>query len=271
MLANTTFFSFAGVSDPARHRDYNRWHQLDHRPENLALPGVVYGERWVITPRCAGAGVVAEPRLAGVQYVNIYWYREPADASIAEWQELAERSFQWGRRPEIGYVTRPLMGFFATVRGYAAPRVLVSPDALVFRPARGVHLSVLAPAEPHSVATEAYYRWLDTEAVPAALELDGVAGAWTFSSRSTTLDPTYEATPGTSTTFAPVGADPGAWRVVLLFCDEDPVEVARALGHQAFVRADGAPAAPVDLAMSTPLCCIEPWKWDWFNEGASGE
>lgn len=27
-------------SNTEDHRRYNQWHQLDHRPENLALPGV---------------------------------------------------------------------------------------------------------------------------------------------------------------------------------------------------------------------------------------
>lgn len=271
MLATTTFFSFSQVTDPARHRDYNRWHQLDHRPENLALPGVVYGERWVRTPACAAAGLVTDERLAGTHYVNIYWYRDPADASIAEWQELAERSFQWGRRPEVGYVARPLMGFFSTVRGYAAPRVLVSPDALVFRPALGVHVTVLRPAEPHGVSTEAYYRWLDTEALPSAVALDGVAGGWTFSSRATTLDPSYAARPGTSTTFAPSGDDPGAFRIVVLFCDGDPVVVAGALGPEPFSGRDAKPGgAVVDVAFASALRTIEPWAWDWFDGGAAG-
>ena len=29
-----------------------------------------------------------------------YWFAEPSERSISEWQELAETSFQWGRRPD---------------------------------------------------------------------------------------------------------------------------------------------------------------------------
>ena len=59
MLARKAFFSFTGINDPAKHRDYNEWHQLDHRPENLALPGVVWGERWVHSPDCAAVAVLS--------------------------------------------------------------------------------------------------------------------------------------------------------------------------------------------------------------------
>jgi hypothetical protein len=37
--AGDAFLSFVRVRDPGRHRDYNRRHQLDHLPENRALPG----------------------------------------------------------------------------------------------------------------------------------------------------------------------------------------------------------------------------------------
>jgi hypothetical protein len=267
MRSSTAFFSFSQVTEPARHADYNRWHQMDHRPENLALDGVLYGERWVRDPQCAAAGTVPDDRLAGVHYVNIYWFKDPAEESIVEWQELAERSFQWGRRPEIGYTGRPLMGWFQTVSGYAAPRVLVSPEALIFRPVVGMHVTVLAPSEPHSPGTEAYYRWLDSEAIPAAISHDGIAGGWTFSSRATTLDPSYEVL--SATTFAPGGADPGAFRVILLACDAEPLEAAGALGPRPFAGPEAA-AAGVELAFSSSLHVIEPYRWDWFD-GAAGD
>ena len=35
------FFSFTEVTDPAEHRSYNEWHQLDHLPEQFPLAGIV--------------------------------------------------------------------------------------------------------------------------------------------------------------------------------------------------------------------------------------
>src|SRR5690606_25582117 len=138
------------VPDPAHHPDYNRWHQLDHRPENLALPGVAWGERWVLAPDCLAVARGAQP-LLGTHYVNMYWFREPLAESVAEWHELADRSFQWGRRTDMGIAERVMLGWFMSVKGYANPRVLVDPDVLPFRPNRGIHLTVARLAEPHNV------------------------------------------------------------------------------------------------------------------------
>ena len=58
------FFSFTEITDPAEHRSYNEWHQLDHMPEQYPLPGIAYGQRWVSTPACRAARAVsgAAPR-----------------------------------------------------------------------------------------------------------------------------------------------------------------------------------------------------------------
>ncbi|ANH36663.1 hypothetical protein I601_0209 [Nocardioides dokdonensis FR1436] len=66
------FFSFIRLEEGSAedHRAYNRWHQLDHRPENLALPGVAWGDRPVpIDPlrRLQVATDLAVPgRVAGI-------------------------------------------------------------------------------------------------------------------------------------------------------------------------------------------------------------
>jgi hypothetical protein len=54
------FFSFAALDGAGLddHRRYNEWHQLDHRPENLALPGVAWGDRRARTE--SGSVAVAE-------------------------------------------------------------------------------------------------------------------------------------------------------------------------------------------------------------------
>src|SRR5215217_4797281 len=109
MFAPKTFFSFTEVPNPANHRAYNEWHQLDHRPENLLLPGVAWGERWVHSPDCATVTTAPDPALARLHYLNMYWFRDPVEASTAEWSELAERSFHWGRRDDIRLANRLLM------------------------------------------------------------------------------------------------------------------------------------------------------------------
>ena len=120
MFSERAFFSFVSLADSSAeaHRVYNEWHQLDHRPENLLLPGVAWGDRWARTAACAELGTSSGPSLAGVDYVAMYWFREPYQDSYDAWQKLAEDSFQWGRGPTLPGVSRPLLGFFNPVLGY---------------------------------------------------------------------------------------------------------------------------------------------------------
>ena len=46
------FFAFTEITEPSAHRAYNEWHQLDHLPEQLPIPGISHGQRWVSSPRC---------------------------------------------------------------------------------------------------------------------------------------------------------------------------------------------------------------------------
>jgi hypothetical protein len=39
-------------------------------------------------------------------HVAAYRVADPADRSMVEWQDLAEQSFQWGRRPDMPFVAR---------------------------------------------------------------------------------------------------------------------------------------------------------------------
>ncbi len=276
MLARRVFFSFAEVTDPQRHREYNEWHQLDHRPENLALDGVLHGERWVRTPQCAEHSTAGSVALSNTHYVNMYWFREPADASFRQWQELAERSFQWGRRPDVVFTNRPLMGLFATVAGYASPRVLVSPDALPFRPVRGLWLSLVRLVAPRSPQAHEYLRHRDRVVIPRLLRRPGVAGVYAFSSLSTTLDPSWRPVPG-SATFDPSGSDAGSLRIELLFLDADPLDtLAHRRAAEDAASADDATdnAADADAAqplLSSALYPILPWSWDWFAGPAQAQ
>lgn len=249
MSASRAFFSFTSIPDPADHRAYNEWHQLDHRPENLALPGVTAGERWVRTPACAAAGRAA-PGFDGLHYVNMYWFADPVERTVAAWQELAERSFHWGRREDVHIAERLAMMHVRPVSGRAATRVRVGPDALPHRPNRGVHVTMTVTNEPRSGEAERRNRWWHDEYVPAQLTRPGVAGCWTFASESnfaTHLD--LGGTPQPST------------RIVLFYLDEHPVDVAATLDPIA--ASTGAIGETVLL--HTPLDAITPWAWDWFG------
>lgn len=83
MISDLAFFSFVGLADASLHDAYNRWHQLDHRPENLALPGVGWGDRWVRAPGPATPSKI-DSAFEGTDFVAMYWFRSPVDESVAE-------------------------------------------------------------------------------------------------------------------------------------------------------------------------------------------
>ncbi|HLT10878.1 MAG TPA: hypothetical protein VK028_08730, partial [Micromonosporaceae bacterium] len=219
MQSSKAFFSFTAVPNPADHRAYNEWHQLDHQPENLALPGVLHGQRWVRTPSCATVGH-AEDALADLHYLNMYWFREPVTESFREWQELAARSFQLGRRVDIRIARRLLMGSFTPVRGYASPRVRVGAGVLPYRPNTGVGISVTRVEDPRGVDTHDAFDRFDHDHAPALVLQPGVAGLWTFASQSTTADKGWSPRPGSTTFDEQAEAVPGSIRLVLVYLDE---------------------------------------------------
>jgi hypothetical protein len=254
--ARKAYFSFSHLSDQTKHDVYNRWHQLDHRPENLALDGVLYGERWVHTPRCAASRRAADPVLAPVQYVTAYWFAEPSQRSIAEWQDLAEISFQWGRRPDRPWTLRPLQGFFSCVQTYVNPALRLSPDALAYRPKRGVYVVAARMTDPHSDAAQSLFEWYDSTAIPQYVAQPGVAGACTFSSDSTTLDQGWQERQGTATFDAATG-ERGQIRVYLYFLDADP--------HSRDFAPSWPQAGTEQVLFAGALETITPWQWDWFD------
>lgn len=94
------FFSFVSLSDacPEDHRRYNEWHQLHHRPENLALPGIAWGDRWARPTDCKEASCGSAEQ-GDTDYVAMYWFRDPVERSIRECEQLGADSFRWGRGP----------------------------------------------------------------------------------------------------------------------------------------------------------------------------
>lgn len=257
MIGELAFFSFVELTDQTQHRAYNEWHQLDHRPENLALPGVAWGDRWARTPEHKQLGS-ASPEFAAVDYTAMYWFREPLATSLAEWGQLAEDSFQWGRGPIMPGVKRPLLAFFRPGRGYSAPRVLVSPDVLPFRPNRGLHVTLSRFTDHHSLDAHAHFTWEDRVLIPSLLDVPGVAGAWTFSFSHHQQHPTMP--------FNSAADDaPGSLRMRLLYLDDDPLTVTPAVDEVLAQARTGDQAPPIhveQVLFSSPVKTIVPWQ-DW--------
>ena len=252
MDVSVGFFSFTEVTDPRSHRAYNAWHQLDHMPEQYPLAGVVHGERWVCTPACRTARLVDGDLLAPVHYLTLYLMGEPVDETLAAFRALGERLRAQGRFHRRRRAR--LSGPFEVTAARAAPRVLVSDEAVAFRPNRGVYVVVREPAGPPGSApgpAVAAAGGGDAPLHPLAAALlggPGVAGVWTFASGER--------------------AERHGWRsgdsdVTLCFLDEEPLEVAPVLGS---VVAASPPGGRTTV-FAGPFETITPWCWDWFEPG----
>jgi hypothetical protein len=154
------FFSFTEVTDPARHRAYNEWHQLDHLPEQFSIDGITFGQRWVCSPPCRDARVAVSPLLEPCHYMTLYLMRDVG--VLPEFAALAERLRAAGRF--FGDRRSHLSGPFVVEGRWAAPWIRISAAAVPFRPATGVY--VVVGSEPLNGA--------------AMVEHEGVAGAWGF-------------------------------------------------------------------------------------------
>ena len=251
MFSELAFFSFVRLTDSTQHGAYNRWHQLDHRPENLALPGVAWGDRWARTEDCQNQSRATEA-LEAVDYMAMYWFRSPVEEAVAAWDRLGEQSFQWGRGPLMPGVERAMLAFFRPVKGYAAPRAQVEPKILPFRPNRGLHVRVTEFDEPHSSDTHREFMLEDTEIIPALLDVDGVAGAWTFSfshpQRHSSLP--FDGSGGQA---------PGSLRIRLLYLEDDPVMLGSAIDE---IQAGCDSESAGREILSSPVRTIIPWQ-DW--------
>jgi hypothetical protein len=230
------FFSFTEITDPSEHRSYNEWHQLDHMPEQFPLPGVAFGQRWVSTPPCRRARAYDGAGLGPVHYITLYLMGEPVDATLEAFGALGARLQAEGRfhQHRRSHLSGPML-----VSGMqAAPRVVVSAEAVPYRPNRGAYVVVRAAGDPGE----------DERLAGAFVAQDGVAGAWTFA---------------TDARFAHHPWRPGHKTITVCYLDGEPLTLAPALGG--VVRAE-VEEGHRDVLWAGPVATITPWCWDWFDE-----
>jgi hypothetical protein len=230
------FFSFTEITDPAEHRSYNEWHQLDHMPEQYPLPGLAFGQRWVSTPACRAARAVDGELLAPTHYVTLYLMTEPVRQTLEEFHALGGHLRAVGRFHE--HRRACLSGPFDIASVAAAPRVLISGEAVPYRPNRGAYI-VVEDLSPAGGVTN------DATRAAALLEVPGVAGVWSFVS-----DEERRLT-----------WRPGRRRITVCFLDEDPLGVSPLLGR---IVTHGRPNAEA-VVHAGPLETVIPWHWDWFD------
>jgi hypothetical protein len=228
------FFSFTEVTNPAAHRSYNEWHQLDHLPEQIPLAGIVYGRRWVSTPACRAARVVSAADLDPIHYLTCYLMAEPIEQTLDDFFALGSELHRLDRfhSERRAHLTGP----FEHEHAAAAPRVLVSAAAVPYRAHRGVY--AIVEESPAAVDSPD----------PALLDVPGVAGVWSFATK-----------PGMTSRRWTTGAR----RITLCWLDDDPLDVAARLAPLVSARVQKDAARRVTFA--GPFETITAWKWDWFE------
>jgi hypothetical protein len=238
------FFSFTEITDPREHRAYNEWHQLDHMPEQYPLDGVTFGQRWVRTPACRDAAVVRDAPFDAVHYLTLYLMTDPVTRTLREFFDLGGQLRALGRfhRHRRSHFSGPLQ----VLESAAAPRVLISANAVPYRPNRGAYVVVEEPTD--RTRLDDYTQWLHREHHPALLDVAGVAGVWTFATSSAFRDQPW---------------DTGDRRITVMWLDDDPLAVQPALDE-----ADAPRRARTDVSRTVfagPFETIVPWQWDWFE------
>ena len=150
---------------------YEAWHSTDHLPENKALPGIVYANRWQTPEKLRVEHTIADPSLGAPQFLITYFFGEPLETSLEEWNLLAETLGDAGRM-FAGRSVR-LGGLFAFEHRETAPGLALSPRAVPHRPHASVFLHL---------ATQTEVSEPDRERFAAILERPGVAGGIRFAS-----------------------------------------------------------------------------------------
>ena len=241
-LVKAGFFSFTEITDPSRHRAYNEWHQLDHMPEQLPIPGVVYGQRWVRSPRCVAATATALAPFNSVHYLTAYVMSEPLIETLDIFYSLGRELALVGRffDSRRSHFARPLR-----VRTQAvAPRIRISSAAVPYRPHTGIYVTVETLTSSGPSDSE------PNEHVETLCTVDGVAGAWTFSSDDTLANSHW---------------DVGKFELTIAWIDGSVLETTARI--TAMLKTSHKRRNATTL-FSGPMETITPWQWDWFDENS---
>jgi hypothetical protein len=219
------FFSFTEV-EAGEHQSYNEWHLFDHQPEQYTLPGIAWGQRWVLPPALGSFAAASEP-LDRTHYVTLYLLAEPLEQTLADFMALGRRLAAVDRFHL--HRTSHLAGPLPVAGTHAAPHALVAPEAIPFRPGTGLHVRVV-PDDAEGGRPE------------ALVDVPGVAGVWTFGGPSAT---------------GPLAG----LRVVCCWLDGDPATAAAAIGEVAPPPPEDAPTR-----FTATLTTVDPHgPWDWFD------
>lgn len=220
------FVSFSARDPEGRDAQYIEWHTLDHRPEQHRLAALRQSMRLVSTPECRAARVASEGQWDRVDHVMNYLFAD--QSSMPGFNDLGAALDRAGRMPlrlpSVGYLTAERAGKLA------APHAVAGADVIPFRPSAGVWLLIEQGRQSPEVL----------------LDLPGVAGLWWY----------YDCP-----TIAPFDAPAKDLQITYVYCDEDPLACAPAMGAALQRRwASGG----VRGQLAAPFYPVQPFAWDRY-------
>jgi hypothetical protein len=240
------FFSLSHRGATGDDRDYLDWHQLDHMPEQYQLPGLVLGQRWASTRACRAARAAEADDWSLVEHVVLYLMGNPLDETIDEFLRLGRHLAELGRFS----VSLPshYRGALRLLEAHAAPRALISPEVVPFRPHQGVELIIEELDEDDS--QDAFLQRMHADVLPGLASVDGVAGAWSFGTTPSIRRPMFT---------------DGRYRMTVCYLDDEPAIVGERLGP---VIEQAWRDAPSRLVLAAPYESMMVWNWSRFGPDA---
>ena len=239
------FFSLTHRSETGDDRPYLRWHQLDHMPEQYQLPGLVLGQRWASTAACRAVRAAEVGRWSQVEHVVCYLMGNPVDETIDEFLTLGRQLAERGRYSTA--LPSAFRGGLRLLETEAAPRALISPGVVPFRPHQGIYLIVEATDD--RTGQDAFLRRMRVDVLPQLVGVPGVAGAWTFATTPSIHRPMFTE---------------GDYRMTVCYLDDLPATVGERLAPVVERIWGTAPAPPV---LAAPFESLVSWDWDRFRPG----
>ncbi len=158
---------------PEATAEFNRWYDLDHLPENVALPEVLGSRRYVATPALKalrGPGALEQLQDGKGAFCTTYLFGSEDMAKVqASMHELAVRLARQGRmykRARTAFYTPHRL-----VKTYVRKDLPLAPEAAPYLGHTGIYLSMgIASAPQHRATMDA---WYDQVHVPDILETPG--------------------------------------------------------------------------------------------------
>jgi hypothetical protein len=212
-------------------------------PEQFAIPGLPWGQRFVAPPSCVAASAARDDDVGLADSLQLYFVEDP-ERVLPEFQALGRELAGAGRF--LTSIESRLQASLQLVNAYASPRVLVGPEVVPYRPNHGAY--VILEHVDDTVQVDDWVQAQHREAIPEFLAVPGVVGIWSFASAGA------------------YGIKRSRERATMIYLDDDPVAVAERLDPHLARRWKGAPVHPV-LAGPFRSLYPPPARWDIMSEG----